>query len=98
MVSLPATRRLLKLLLVTSMLTLFSSTEDRQRESISIGGGHIDVFASLGKTDVAHADLIDWVRAASESVAAYYGHYPVPYAAVQISPSSGRSVQNGRTA
>lgn len=90
-------RRLVKLLLLTSTLTLYSSTEDRKADSIVIGGGQIDVFTSLREGDVAHADLIDWVRTASESVATCYGHYPVPYAAVQISASDGEGVQNGRT-
>src|SRR5690348_18505401 len=88
---------LLKLLLLTTAFTVYSSTEARKADSIVIGGGQIDVFTSLPEGDVAHADLIDWVRAASESVAAYYGHYPVPYAAVLISASNGRGVQIGRT-
>lgn len=90
-------RRLVKLLLLTSTLTLCSNTEDRKADSIVIGGGQIDVFTSLREGDVAHADLINWVRTASESVTTYYGHYPVPYAAVHVSASDGRGVQDGRT-
>lgn len=89
--------RVFKLLLLTSMLTLYGGTQDRKTDSIVIGGGHIDVFTSLREAEVTHSDLIDWVRAASESVATYYGHYPVSHAAVQINPSNGRGVQNGRT-
>ena len=90
-------RRLVKLLLLTSTLTPYSITEDRKANSIVIGGGQIDVFTSLREGDAAHADLIDWVGTASESVATYYDHYPVPYAVVRISASDGRGVQNGRT-
>ncbi len=89
--------RLLKLVLLTSMLAFDSDTGSGKPTTIVAPGGLIDVFAVREEIAVAHADLIGWVSAASKSVATYFGRYPVPRVAVRITTSEGRGVHNGRT-
>src|SRR6266851_9332464 len=89
--------RLLKLVLLTSMLAFASDSESSKATTILAPGGHIDVFAAREEAGVAREDLIGWVSAASKSVATYFGRYPVPHVAVRITTSEGRGVHNGRT-
>src|SRR5712691_4638584 len=89
--------RLLKLVLLTSMLAFASDTKSSKATTILAPGGRIDVFVARAEAGVTHEDLIGWVSAASKSVATYFGHYPVPHVAVRITTSEGRGVHNGRT-
>jgi hypothetical protein len=88
--------RLLKLVLLTSMLALASNTESSKATTILAAGGRIDVFAARREAGVTR-DLIDWVSAASKSVTAYFGRYPVPHVAVRITSIDGRGVRHRRT-
>jgi len=40
---------------------------------------------------------MDWVHGASDSVAKYYGRYPVPHVALRIIATDGRGVRGGKT-
>src|SRR3984893_6757694 len=62
-----------------------------------VGGSHIDVTIGDVKLNVLQADLIAWIQAASESVAGYYGRYPVPHLTLRIIPFSGHGVRHGTT-
>ncbi len=42
-------------------------------------------------------DVFRWVQSSAESVAAYYGHFPVPQLSIRITPFEGRGVHNGET-
>jgi hypothetical protein len=86
-----------RLVLVTSMLAFANNTEDAKATILEVPGGRIDVFAFREEVAVSHDDLIGWVRAASKSVATYFGRYPVPRVAVRITTSEGRGVHDGRT-
>jgi hypothetical protein len=78
------------------MFTFASNAEDSKATILQAPGGRIDVFAFHEEVAVSHDDLIGWVRAASKSVATYFGRYPVPRVAVKITASEGRGVQGGR--
>jgi hypothetical protein len=64
--------------------------------TLIVGGSHIDVTVD-GKSGVADADILAWVQAAAESVATYYGRYPVPHLTLRITPFSGHGVRHGQT-
>ena len=86
-----------KLVLLSVMLGFASDIEGSKAATIMVSGGSIDVFVHPEKAGVAYEDLIVWVRAASKSVATYFGRYPVPHVAVRITAAEGRGVQNGMT-
>jgi hypothetical protein len=86
-----------KLALLTSMIAFASDNHSSKPTTIEAPGGRIDVFVESGESGVGHENLIEWVRDASESVAVYYGHYPVPHVAVRLATIGGRGVHNGRT-
>src|ERR1700720_4594296 len=65
--------------------------------TLIVGGSHIDITVDDGKLNVPQADLIAWVQAAAESVAGYYGRFPVPHLTLRIMPFSGHGVRHGMT-
>jgi hypothetical protein len=86
-----------KVALLTWMLSFASDTGSQKLTTIMAPGGVIDVFTSREEGVATREDLIGWVNAASKSVATYFGRYPVPHVAVQITTSEGKGVHNGRT-
>src|ERR1700732_1648791 len=65
--------------------------------TLIVGGSHIDITVDDGKDNVPQADLIAWIQAAAESVAGYYGRFPVPHLTLRIMPFSGHGVRHGMT-
>ena len=71
---------------------------DEMSASYQVGGSRIDVQAAdPDSLDVSKQDLMKWVHWASDSVATYYGHYPVPNVALRIIPTDGKGVRGGKT-
>ena len=71
---------------------------DEMSASYQVGGSRIDIeVAHPDSLNVSHQDLMDWVHWASDSVAKYYGRYPVPHVALQIIATDGRGVRGGKT-
>src|SRR6201998_3824573 len=91
------TRSVSKIVLLTSMLAFAGDIGNDKVTTITAPGGLIDVFAARDEKVVARDNLIEWVNAASESVATYFGRYPVSHVTVRIATSEGRGVHNGRT-
>jgi len=65
--------------------------------TITIGSARIDVSIEGGPFAVTEGDLSEWVRSAAESVATYYGRYPLDHVSIRVTPTDGRGVRNGRT-
>ncbi|HME11802.1 MAG TPA: hypothetical protein VKF79_03000 [Candidatus Acidoferrum sp.] len=65
--------------------------------TIQIGNSRIDVSLEEGELSIPHDDLLNWVRNAAESVAAYYQRFPVTHVALHIIVSDGQGVRGGRT-
>jgi hypothetical protein len=83
-----------------SLLEFGCSPSPRAAEMTStliVGGSHIDVTIQDGKINLPQADVIAWVQMAAESVAGYYGRYPVPHLTLRITPFSGHGVRHGTT-
>ena len=88
------------LLPVCALFVLFpmpSSSADEMDSSYSIGNSRIDVHVEQGSLRVSNQELMQWVRWASDSAAAYYGRYPVPHVGLRIIPTEGRGVRGGTT-
>ena len=77
-------------------LGLAASPND-MTSTLLIGGARIDVSIEQGNSVLPEADVIHWVQSAAESVAAYYGRFPVPHLTLRISSSGGRGARGGRT-
>jgi hypothetical protein len=65
--------------------------------TLIVSGSHIDITVDAGKNGVPEADILAWVQAAAESVATYYGRFPVPHLTLRITPFSGHGVRHGMT-
>jgi hypothetical protein len=56
-----------------------------------VGDSTIEVDFAAGDLDLSQAELVAWVHASAQSVAAYYGQFPVSHARVIIEPIAGDS-------
>src|ERR1700692_2755488 len=65
--------------------------------TLIVGGSHIAITVDAGKLQVPQANTIAWVQPAAESVAGYYGRFPVPHLTLRIMPFSGHGVRHGMT-
>jgi hypothetical protein len=65
--------------------------------AILIGGSRLDIVVEKGQFDISKDGLLDWIRSAAESVATYYGHFPLPRVLIRITPVAGRGVRHGMT-
>jgi hypothetical protein len=70
---------------------------DTVTSTILIGNSRIDVSLEEGQLHAPKEDVMKWVQWSAESVAAYYGRFPVPHTALRIIPTSGAGVRGGRT-
>jgi len=95
----PSRRKLF--LLVLSTLSFVARAHSRMPDdadmTYSVGTSRIDVHIDSGPLRVSNQDLLTWTHWASDSVAAYYGRFPVPKLDLQIVPTAGRSVRGGKT-
>jgi hypothetical protein len=73
--------------------------EARPDKSMTIeeGSSRIDVTVSDGTFNVNDADLRTWVQNAADSVAAYYGRYPLAHVVLRVSPGGRPGVGHGMT-
>jgi hypothetical protein len=75
----------------------FVSAKDEMTSSLLIGNARIDIKIEENTLRIPTKDVLNWVKSAAESVAAYYGRFPVPQVLIRITPFKGRSVRNGMT-
>lgn len=64
---------------------------------IRIGDSQIHLDLDDGNWGIAKSGISVWVQSAAESVAAYYGRFPLPEVKLHISPFDGRGVRHGMT-
>jgi hypothetical protein len=65
--------------------------------TLMIGGSRIDVTIDASEAPVSEVDVMKWVQSAAESVAAYYGRFPVPHLTLRIMSVEGTGVRHGMT-
>jgi len=75
----------------------FVSAKDEMTSSLLIGNARIDIRIEESTLRIPTKDVFHWVKSAAESVAAYYGRFPVPQVSIRITPFKGRGVHNGMT-
>jgi hypothetical protein len=84
-------------LIILTFGAMCSAPGNSMLSTITIGSARINFTVAGGRLDVPQADITEWVRAAAESVATYYGRYPLEQVTIRIAPFDGRGVRNGRT-
>jgi len=62
-----------------------------------IGNARIDIRIEGSTLRIPTNDVLRWVKSAGESVAAYYGHFPIPQVLIRITPFKGKGVHSGMT-
>jgi hypothetical protein len=90
-------RRPLYVLVLAVLCACIPVPADEMTSTILIGNARIDVFIEKGTLAVSHEELLAWVQAAGDSVATYYGRFPVPRVLLRIIPIRGKGVRGGKT-
>ena len=62
-----------------------------------IGNARIDIRIEGSTLRIPTKDIFRWVKSAAESVAAYYGRFPVPQVLIRITPFEGTGIHDGMT-
>ncbi len=65
--------------------------------TVMIGGSRIDVTIDSSEAPLSQADVVQWVKNAAESVATYYGRFPVPHLTLRVVSFDGSGVRHGMT-
>jgi len=86
-----------RIVLVIFLLPLLAASAGEMNSTILIGSSRLDIVVGKGRFDVNKDGLLDWVRSAAESVAGYYGHFPLPHALIRITPGEGKGIGHGMT-
>src|SRR5260370_11772993 len=75
----------------------FAVARSEMTSSLLIGSTRIDIMIEKSTLRVPAKDVFRWVKSAAESVAVYYGRFPVPQLLIRITPFEGKGVRNGMT-
>ena len=84
-------------LLFLWLFPLASARADEMTSTLMIGGSRIDVTIDTSAAPISQADVMKWVQFAAESVAAYYGRFPVPHLTLRVISFDGTGVRHGTT-
>ena len=88
----------LVLLLSCSLLLYPGSAKAADVTStVMIGGSRIDVTIDSSEAPLSQTDVMRWVQNAAESVATYYGRFPVPHLTLRVVSLDGNGVRHGMT-
>ncbi|WP_188564571.1 hypothetical protein [Undibacterium terreum] len=93
------------LMAVMPLQAAAQDTESRLREAIRDGnptilkvqGATIRVVFAEGKTVLSKEQILDWVRTDAQTVAKYYGAFPVPELGLLLVPVAGGKINQGVT-
>ena len=65
--------------------------------TVMIGGSRIDVTLDESEAPLSQTEVMRWVQNAAESVATYYGRFPVPHLTLRVVSYDGNEVRHGMT-
>ncbi|HKV25063.1 MAG TPA: hypothetical protein VJN93_10780 [Candidatus Acidoferrum sp.] len=65
--------------------------------TLMIGGSRIDVTMDTSDAPLPQPEVLQWVKHAAESVAAYYARFPVPHLTLRIVAFDGSGIRHGMT-
>ncbi len=86
-----------RILALAMVLPLMSVSAGQMNSTVLVGASRLDIVVEKGAFNVSQDNLQDWIRSAAESVAAYYGHFPLPRILIRITPAEGSGVRHGMT-
>ncbi len=75
----------------------YAAFDELPTTTVAVKGGSIKVAFAPGPLVLPHKRILDWIAAAAESVAVYYGRFPVASARLLVIPTEGRGVRSGTT-
>lgn len=84
-------------LMAIPLKTLPAQENNPGTATLKVSGATIDVTLPDGPMKLSHDDLLGWVKASANTVANYYGHFPVPHLTLRMRNTSGEGIRHGVT-
>jgi len=73
----------------------YEAFDELPKSIVELGSGRIEVAFAPGEIELPKSRVMSWVRSCAETVALYYGRFPVPLARLLIVPYNGGGVGGG---
>ena len=82
-----------------SLSLKISSAQENNADiaTLKVSGATIDVTLPEGQMKLSRNELLGWVKTSASTVAAYYGHFPVPHLTLKMRSTSGSGIRHGVT-
>lgn len=90
-------RKVACLILALLLFPLCAAKADNVTSTLMVGGSRIDVTIDSSEAPLSQTDVMKWVQWAAESVATYYGRFPVPHLTLRVVAFDGHDVRHGTT-
>lgn len=84
-------------LLAIPLKTLPAQENNPGTATLKVPGATIDVTLPDGQMKLSREELLGWVKASANTVANYYGHFPVPHLTLRMRSTSGEGIRHGVT-
>src|SRR5215469_12585920 len=88
---------ILPILILGLLQRALADDRDPDAVTVHVPGGTIDVTLPDETMKLKNQDLLNWVKASANAVAAYYGRFPVPHLTLKIRGSNGSGIRHGVT-
>lgn len=76
---------------------LYRALAEQPHETLTLGGGEIDVVFADGAPGLDRAPVMAWVKGAAEAAIAYFGRFPVAKVGLLIIADDGNRIGGGTT-
>lgn len=76
---------------------LYRALAEQPHETLSIGGGEIDVVFADGAPGLERAPVLGWIRNSAEAATAYFGKFPVAKVGILVIAVDGQGIGGGTT-
>jgi hypothetical protein len=84
-------------LMVFSLKTSSAQENNADTATLKVAGATIDVTLPDGPMKLSREELLGWVKTSANTVASYYGHFPVPHLTLKMRSASGSGIRHGVT-
>lgn len=79
------------------VVLLAPALQSEREATVKVGDSEIEVTLPTRDLSLSHDQILDWVRGCAESVANYFGKFPVAKVRLDVSARRGGGIRNGRT-
>jgi hypothetical protein len=73
----------------------YEAFDELPSSTVEVHGGSMQVAFAPGEFALSEAKILDWIESSADTVALYYGRFPVQHARLLVLPTAGSGVRSG---